>query len=152
MSLAKATVRLERVKDVPGILFLDVDVRREKKIGFGSYLRARIGESGLLAADVAEHDDSEVAACMAKDAGRLLAFISEVYVDPDKRSQHVGTTILTKALQVLKDEKVYKVFLAPVSSEDEWQSTLIRFYIKNGFIVEGECSGDPNFPVMSKVL
>lgn len=106
----------------------------------------KIDQNAFFIAAVVNKNYVGYAAIYANDQDEKTAYISMIGVLKDMQRMHIGSKLLEKCIEVSKEQAMEKIRLEVL---DENQKG-IRFYQKNGFVLEKKCSEKSSYFV--KVL
>lgn len=129
----------------PGIL----DVGRLEIFHPYGALEATLAERAVLAKRERE-DLPRFASCIQKASGPV-AFIRYLHVKTGKRSRGIGSAMLQKALQVMRENGISQAFVL-ASADEGWQEDLEKFYRENGFRMLAQRCRDNSLSFMGITL
>jgi len=105
------------------------------------------------ARNMRDNDRPAFARCI--DGAGLVGFVAELHVNPDEgRGKGIGSRLLTKAMDKLRELGIRTVFLRAVPLSPELHPDLLRFYRRHGFDVAAQCMDEPPgwYPILQARL
>jgi len=96
-------------------------------------LGARLAERETLARQMVEDNLPLVAACIRRSPSGSIGYILDLHVMESGRSRGIGSRILQKALEVMREHGILEVLVLASADDPEWQGDLEEFYKASGF-------------------
>jgi len=105
------------------------------------------------ARNMRDNDRPAFASCI--DGPGLVGFVAELHVNRHEgRGKGIGSRLLSKALDKLRELGIRSVFLRAVPLSPELRTDLLRFYGRHGFEIALDCMDEPPgyYPILQATL